>query len=156
MPQIKTFSALQSCTGPVQGQNRVFPVKFSTQEKTCFHYREPLFSLQGSCVHYRDVHVKITTQAYHSSLHKFSLHFNLHFRHCFLQIISHFLLKLKLKMKAENKGEIKLGKTENKWICRKNCGCKPRVHICTLVNIYFLPSKLYGSSKSMFLAKNQM
>ena len=38
---------LQSRTGPVQGQNRVFPVKFSTQGKTCFHYREPLFSLQG-------------------------------------------------------------------------------------------------------------
>ena len=41
------ITALQSCTGPVQGQNRVFPVKFSTQGKTCFHYREPLFSLQG-------------------------------------------------------------------------------------------------------------
>ena len=41
------FHTLQSCTGPVQGQNRVFPVKFSTQGKTCFHYREPLFSLQG-------------------------------------------------------------------------------------------------------------
>ena len=40
-------ATLQSCTGPVQGQNRVFPVKFSTQGKTCFHYREPLFSLQG-------------------------------------------------------------------------------------------------------------
>ena len=39
--------ALQSCTGPVQGQNRVFPVKFSKQGKTCFRYREPLFSLQG-------------------------------------------------------------------------------------------------------------
>ena len=38
---------LQSRTGSVQGQNRVFPVKFSTQGKTCFHYREPLFSLQG-------------------------------------------------------------------------------------------------------------
>ena len=25
-----------------------------------------------------------------------------------------------------------------------------------LVNIYFLPSKLYGSSKSRFLAKNQL
>ena len=49
--QIVLFSSksatLQSCTGPVQGQNRVFPVKFSTQGKTCFHYREPLFSLQG-------------------------------------------------------------------------------------------------------------
>ena len=32
---------------PVQGENRVFPVKFSTQGKTCFNYREPLFSLQG-------------------------------------------------------------------------------------------------------------
>ena len=38
---------MQSCTGSVQGQNRVFPVKFSTQGKTCFHYRELLFSLQG-------------------------------------------------------------------------------------------------------------
>ena len=40
------MDTLQSRTGPVQGQNRVFPVKFSTQGKTCFHYREPLFSLQ--------------------------------------------------------------------------------------------------------------
>ena len=40
-------TSLQSCTRPVQGKNRVFPVKFSTQGKTCFHYREPLFSLQG-------------------------------------------------------------------------------------------------------------
>ena len=35
--------------------------KFS-QGKTCFHYREPLFSLQGSCIHYRDFPVRITTQ----------------------------------------------------------------------------------------------
>jgi len=28
--------------------------------------------------------------------------------------------------------------------------------ICGVVNIYFLPSKLYGSSKARFLAKNQM
>ena len=34
-------------TGPEQGQNRVFPVKFSTQGKPCSHNREPLFSLQG-------------------------------------------------------------------------------------------------------------
>ena len=45
-PKKRTVT-LQSCTGPVQGQNRVFPVKFSTQGKTCFHYREPLFPLQG-------------------------------------------------------------------------------------------------------------
>ena len=45
--QIVAIQTLQSRTGPVQGQNRVFPEKFSTQGKTCFHYREPLFSLQG-------------------------------------------------------------------------------------------------------------
>ena len=28
--------------------------------------------------------------------------------------------------------------------------------ICDLVNIYFLPSKLYGPSKSRFLVKNQL
>ena len=58
----KYLTALQSCTGPVQGQNRVFPVKFSTQGKTCFHYREPLFSLQGPCFHYRDFPVRKTSQ----------------------------------------------------------------------------------------------
>ena len=31
---------LQSRTGPAQGQNRVFPVKFFWQGKTCFHYRD--------------------------------------------------------------------------------------------------------------------
>ena len=45
--QNQLTNALQSCTGSVQDQNRVFPVKFSTQGKACFHYREPLFSLQG-------------------------------------------------------------------------------------------------------------
>ena len=35
--------------------------KFS-QGKTCFHYREPLFSLQGPCIHYREFPVRITTQ----------------------------------------------------------------------------------------------
>ena len=34
-------------TGVPCNENRVFPVKFSTQGKTFFHYREPLFSLQG-------------------------------------------------------------------------------------------------------------
>ena len=28
--------------------------------------------------------------------------------------------------------------------------------LCLLVNVYFLPSKLYGSSKARFLAKNQL
>ena len=42
---LRSVWTLQSCT--VKGQNRVFPVKFSTQGTTCFHYREPLFSLQG-------------------------------------------------------------------------------------------------------------
>ena len=48
------YSTLQSRKGPEQGQKRVFPVKFFSQGKTCFHYREPIFSLQGPCFHYRD------------------------------------------------------------------------------------------------------
>ena len=44
---LDSSTTLQSRTGPVQGQNRDFPVKFSTQGKPRFHYREPLFSLQG-------------------------------------------------------------------------------------------------------------
>ena len=56
---------MQHCN-PVQGQYRArtgFSLcsKFS-QGKTCFHYREPLFSLQGPCIHYRDFPVRITTQ----------------------------------------------------------------------------------------------
>ena len=39
--------ALQSCTGPVQGQNRNFPVKFSTQ-------RKPVFITWNPCSHCRD------------------------------------------------------------------------------------------------------
>ena len=52
------FSTLQSPTGPVQGQNRVFSVKFSTQGKPCFHNREPLFSFQGPLFSLRDFPVK--------------------------------------------------------------------------------------------------
>ena len=51
---------------PLQGQYRV---EFTTQGKPCFHCREPLFSLQGpcihhreSCIHYREFPVRITTQ----------------------------------------------------------------------------------------------
>ena len=51
---------------PLQGQYRV---EFTTQGKPCSHYREPLFSLQGpcihhreSCIHYREFPVRITTQ----------------------------------------------------------------------------------------------
>ena len=33
-----------------------------SQGKTCFHYREPQFSLQGPCIHYREFPVRITTQ----------------------------------------------------------------------------------------------
>ena len=56
------MATLQSRTGPVQGQNRVFPVKFFSQGKTCFHYRGTLFSLQGPCFHYRDFPVRKTSQ----------------------------------------------------------------------------------------------
>ena len=33
---------------------RELPVSQFSQGKTCFHYREPLFSLQGPCFHYKD------------------------------------------------------------------------------------------------------
>ena len=66
----KHCSILPHCN-PVQGQYRArtgFSLcsKFS-QGKTCFHYREPLFSLQGPCIHYRDFPVRITTQGDPSS-----------------------------------------------------------------------------------------
>ena len=59
--QTRLLNALQSRTGPVQGQNRVFPVKLFSQGETCFHYREPLYSLQGPCFHYRDFSVRKTS-----------------------------------------------------------------------------------------------
>ena len=34
--------------------HRELPLSQFPQGKTCFHYREPLFSLQGPCFHYRD------------------------------------------------------------------------------------------------------
>jgi hypothetical protein len=81
------IGTLQSCTGPVQGQNRVFPVKFSTQGKTCFHFREPLFSLQGPlfslqgfpcektsqgkpCFHYREWVCSAASRPNHTSHRK--------------------------------------------------------------------------------------
>jgi hypothetical protein len=45
-------------TGPEQG----FPCVVILTGKNLFYYREPLFSLQGSCIHYRDFPVRITTQ----------------------------------------------------------------------------------------------
>ena len=66
LPIIFLFTAIPYRAGPVQGQYRArtgFSLcsKFS-QGKTCFHCREPLFSLQRSCIHYRDFPVRITTQ----------------------------------------------------------------------------------------------
>ena len=40
---------------------RELPVSQFSQGKTCFHYREPLFSLQGPCFHYRDFPVNPCT-----------------------------------------------------------------------------------------------
>ena len=40
---------------------REIPVSQFSQGKTCFHYREPLFSLQGPCLHYRDFPVNPCT-----------------------------------------------------------------------------------------------
>ena len=67
------FKEVNVHCNPVQGQYRAstgFSLcsKFS-QGKTCVHYREALFSLQGpcihhreSCIHYREFPVRITTQ----------------------------------------------------------------------------------------------
>ena len=52
--------ALQSCTGPVQGQNRGFSVYSFSHGKPCFHYWGTLSSLQGPCFHYRDFPVRKT------------------------------------------------------------------------------------------------
>ena len=41
--------------------HRELPVSQFPQGKTCFHYREPLFSLQGPCFHYRDFPVNPCT-----------------------------------------------------------------------------------------------
>ena len=56
----------QKHCNPVQGQYRArtgFSLcsKFS-QGKIYFYHREPLFSLQGPCIHYREFPVRITTQ----------------------------------------------------------------------------------------------
>ena len=45
----------RASTGPEQG----FPCVLFL---TCFHYREPLFSLQGPCIHYREFPVRKSTQ----------------------------------------------------------------------------------------------
>ena len=57
---------------------RELPVSQFPQGKTCFHYREPLFSLQGPCFHYRDFPVNpctsllgIAVQYEKNVLHKF-------------------------------------------------------------------------------------
>jgi hypothetical protein len=60
----RTVGEWQHCN-PIQGQNRArtgFSLCTNSQGKTCFHYREPLFSLQGTCIHYRDFPVRISTQ----------------------------------------------------------------------------------------------
>ena len=41
--------------------HRKLPVSQFPQEKTCFHYRGPLFSLEGPCFHYRDFPVNPCT-----------------------------------------------------------------------------------------------
>ena len=51
---------------PVQGRYRArtgfsLSSKFS-QGKTCFHYREPLFSLQRPCFHYRNFPVRESSE----------------------------------------------------------------------------------------------
>ena len=57
---------------------RELPVSQFSLGKTSFHYREPLFSLQGPCFHYRDFPVNpctsllgIAVQYEKNALHKF-------------------------------------------------------------------------------------
>ena len=64
---------------PVQGQCSKF-----SQGKTCFHYKEPLFSLQGPCIHYREFPVRITTQGNPCS----------HYRECRFAVYQLYDLKL--------------------------------------------------------------
>ena len=56
-PNIEEFPCLISLQSLVQGQYRArtgFSLwSFSHRKKTCY-YREPLFSLQGPCFHYRE------------------------------------------------------------------------------------------------------
>ena len=65
----------QSCKA-----HRELPVSQFTQGKTCFHYREPLFLLQGPCFHYKNFPVNPCTSLLGIAMivtHQFYFHFNL-------------------------------------------------------------------------------
>ena len=49
--------------------HRELPVSQFPKGKTCFHYREPLFSLQGPCFHYRDFPVNHCTSLLGSAVY---------------------------------------------------------------------------------------
>ena len=68
--------------------HRELPVSQFPQGKTCFHYREPLFSLQGPCFHYRDFPVNPCT-----SLLGIAVYFLPTFRKTFLCFQGGFLGK---------------------------------------------------------------
>ena len=49
---------------------RELPVSQFPQGKPCIHYREPLFSLQGPCFHYRDFPVNPCTSLLGIAVHE--------------------------------------------------------------------------------------
>ena len=53
--------------------HRELPVSQFPQGKTCFHYREPLFSLQGPCFYYRDFPVNPCTSLLGIAVHIYKL-----------------------------------------------------------------------------------
>ena len=56
-----TFFLCIHCKPKPCKAHREFPVSQFPQGETCFHYREPLISLQGPCFHYRDFPVNPCT-----------------------------------------------------------------------------------------------
>ena len=55
------FYYMMHCKPKPCKAHRELPVSQFSQEKHCFHYREPLFSLQGPCFHCRDFPVNPCT-----------------------------------------------------------------------------------------------
>ena len=68
-PNISATSEQPHCKPKPCKAYRELPVSQFSQGKTCFHYREPLFSLQGPCFHYRDFPVNPCTSLLGIAVH---------------------------------------------------------------------------------------
>ena len=55
------YYLMEHCKPKPCKAHRELPVSQFPQGKPCFHYRGPLFSLQGPCFHYRDFPVNPCT-----------------------------------------------------------------------------------------------